>query len=298
MAQRSYDLPLQADGSTRFLSWFIGLMVYLAALALAGSLLLSAAIDRWDSGLRGSLTVQIAVPSDGTPLSPAVLDQVLTSLRDTPGIVSATPLDMAAERRMLQPWLGTTLDGAILPLPILVDVHTAPDAGPDVVALQQQLAALVPGTVVATHDRWLGRLFRVARLIALSGDLVVALVGAGAVLTIIFTTRTGLLIHQGVIELLHLVGARDSYIARQFQAHAFRQAVRGGLFGMILALVTIVMIGVAAAYGGGGDEVVPFEDWGFSLPGLVTLVFLPLIAGVVALVTARITVLSLLGRMP
>ena len=35
MAIRPYDLPLQADGSSRFLPWFIGLMVYLATLTLA-----------------------------------------------------------------------------------------------------------------------------------------------------------------------------------------------------------------------------------------------------------------------
>ena len=41
MSARSYDLPLQADGSSRFLPWFIGLMVYLATLTLSLSLILT-----------------------------------------------------------------------------------------------------------------------------------------------------------------------------------------------------------------------------------------------------------------
>lgn len=298
MAQRSYDLPLQADGSGRFLPWFIGLMVYLAALALASSQLLTSAIDHWDSGLRGSLTVQIAVPADGSPLPSASLDLVLTQLRETPGIARAVPLDMGAERDMLRPWLGTALDDSVLPLPILIDVHTAPNQTPDIAALEAKLDAVVPGTLVVTHDRWLGRLFRTARLIALSGNLVVALVGAGAVLTIIFSTRTGLLIHQGVIELLHLVGARDAYIARQFQMHAFRQALSGGIFGLVFALFTIAGIALAASIGTGGDEIASFGGLEIPMAGWGGLLLLPPAAGFVALITARITVLRILGRMP
>ena len=300
MAQRSYDLPLQADGSGRFLPWFIGLMVYLAALALASSQLLTLAIDHWDAGLRGSLTVQIAVPADGSPLPSAALDAVLTRLRQTPGISRAVPLDMGAERDMLRPWLGTVSDDSVLPLPVLIDVHTVPDQTPDTAALETKLDTVVPGTLVVTHDRWLGRLFRAARLIALAGDLVVALVSAGTILTIVFSTRTGLLIHQGVIELLHLVGARDSYIARQFQMHAFRQALGGGIFGLVFALVTMAAIALAASIGAGGDEVAQFDGSAIPLAGWesLLLLLLPLAAGLVALITARITVLRILGRMP
>ena len=34
----------------------------------------------------------------------------------------------------------------------------------------------------------------------------------------IFTTRAGLAVHHNVIEILHIIGARDGYIARQFAA--------------------------------------------------------------------------------
>lgn len=298
MALRRYDLPLQADGSSRFLPWFIGLMVYLATLTLAFSMILTVAIERWDAGLQGSLTVQVPVPADGTALAPERLDAVVLALRSTPGIASASAMDVAAERELLRPWLGSSLDDAALPLPVLIDVHTQAGVAVDAVALEARLAAIVPGTNVATHDRWLGRLFRTARLIVLSGDLAVALIGAGAVLTIIFTTRTGLLIHHDVIELLHLVGAQDAYVARQFQSHAFRQALRGGAAGMTLALVTVATIAAAAAFGRGGDEAMSFQGLGISLLGWLALLLLPVAAGGVALMTARITVLRTLGRMP
>ena len=298
MALRPYDLPLQADGSSRFLPWFIGLMVYLATLTLAFSLILTSAIERWDAGLQGSLTVQVPVPADGSALAAGRLDAILAVLRRTPGIATATPMSPAAEQELLRPWLGGSLDDVALPLPILVDIHTDSGAVIDTARLEQRLEVVVPGASVATHDRWLGRLFRAARLIVLSGDLAVALIGAGAILTIIFTTRTGLLIHHDVIELLHLVGAQDSYVARQFQSHSFRQALRGGALGMVLALVTIGGVVAAATFGYGGDEITPFQGFGISPFGWGALLLMPVAAGVVALVTARVTVLSILGRMP
>lgn len=297
MPSRRYDLPLQADGSTRFLPWFIGLMVYLATLALAFSLLLTAALDRWDAGLRGSLTVQVPVPVAGSALPEQAVDRILDRLRGTSGVVRATAMAPAAEASLLRPWLGALGDGDDLPLPILIDVRTDAAFTIDTAAVQQALAAIVPGTIIATHDRWLGRLFRTTRLIALSADLAVSLIGVGAVLTIIFTTRTGLLIHHEVIELLHLVGARDAYIAQQFQSHAFRQAVRGGIYGTILALVTLAAIALGASFGS-NDIGVTSPGIGISLAGWLALPLLPFAAGAVALITARITVLRVLGRMP
>src|SRR3954465_6665855 len=60
--RRRIDLPPAGDGSGRFLPWIIALMVYLAALALAGMMALHGAIERWDSALVGTLTVQLPPP--------------------------------------------------------------------------------------------------------------------------------------------------------------------------------------------------------------------------------------------
>ncbi|MCI0451490.1 MAG: alcohol dehydrogenase catalytic domain-containing protein, partial [Candidatus Latescibacteria bacterium] len=46
-------------------------------------------------------------------------------------------------------------------------------------------------------------------------ERIIGIIGLAAILIVIFVTRTGLAIHRRVIEIVHLVGARDSYIARQ-----------------------------------------------------------------------------------
>ncbi len=50
MARRRPVLPLAADAANRFLPWIVGLMVYLAALALTGAFVLDTTIARLLAG--------------------------------------------------------------------------------------------------------------------------------------------------------------------------------------------------------------------------------------------------------
>jgi cell division transport system permease protein len=137
-------------------------------------------------------------------------------------------------------------------------------------------------------------LLEVVRSVQLLAGLVLALVGAAAVVTVVFVTRTGLAIHRNVIELLHLIGAYDTYIARQFQRHALRLGLAGGALGLLLALVTLGLLWQALGPMPGGGALLPElrPDWRHAA-GLAAL---PLAAGLVAMLTARWTVLRTLAR--
>src|SRR5579859_2343129 len=202
---RAPTLPLDEDSSTRFLPWLIGLMVFLAALATGAGFTVDTALIRWDDGLRGSLTVQLPQPLSGGPLSSATIEQALALLRGTAGVVGVKALDAQAEAQLLQPWLGDSVEAGQLPLPVLVDVQRAAAATLDLPDLTRRLAAIVPGAAVETHGAWLEQLFRVARLIEIGAAVIVGLIGAVAVMTVVFTTRTGLMIHAPVVDLLHLM---------------------------------------------------------------------------------------------
>jgi cell division transport system permease protein len=160
--------------------------------------------------------------------------------------------------------------------------------------LRRRLTQIAPGTVLDDHQSWLGKLLDVARSVQLVAILVVGLVGASAVTMVIFATRMGLSVHGRVIELLHLIGAQDSYVARQFQAHALRLALRGGVLGLLLAVLTVVVVANLLGRGDvlGIPELTPLSiEWSL-------LPLLPLVVAVIAMITARLTVLRTLGRMP
>lgn len=291
------DLPLARDASARFLPWLIAFMVFLAALALASAIVMRAIAGDWDSGLTGRLTVQVppadAASPDAAAAQRARLDAVVDALAATPGVSDVEVLDPAEIARLLEPWLGETALLGELPLPDLVAVTLADGDAEIPPDLGTRLQAAAPGTTIDDHQRWIGRLLSLARSIELTALLVVLLVGTSAVVTVVFVTRTGLAIHRQVIELLHLMGAQDRYIARQFQRHALGLGLKGGLVGLAAAVLTLLGLGQVLR----ADAASLLPAISFSPFDWLLLALLPAVAGLVAMLTARWTVLRTLARL-
>jgi cell division transport system permease protein len=298
MLRHRLDIPLDNDGSVRFLPWLIALMVYLAGLALAGTLVLNTTLARYDRTLSGTLTVQLP-PESADGRDDGGLAAALGALRHMPGITSADPLGRDATARLVEPWLGTSFAPEELALPQLVDVRVDPERPPDLTALAATLAAAAPAAVLDDNREWLDRLATPMRAVEVVTLAIVAFIGMVAALTVVFTTRAGLSVHHTVIEVLHLIGARDGYIAAQFQGHALRLGLAGGVFGLLLAVATLFGIAQAAertALLGGRVQLLPalgLAPWHWAV-----LALLPLAAGIIAMITARVTVLRALARMP
>ena len=299
MRRRGLDIPLNRDGSVRFLPWIIALMVYLAGLALAGTLVLNGTLARWDRSLAGTLTVQLPPIPAQSGKGDGGLAVVLGLLRGTPGVVSAEPLSRDAIAKLIEPWLGNALAPEELALPRLIDLRIDAARPPDLAALRTRLAGAAPGIVLDDHRLWLDRLATLLLSIEITTLAILALIGAAAVLTVVFTTRAGLAVHHGVIEVLHLIGAQDGYIAGQFEQQALRLGLRGGLIGLALAILTLYGItreATATAVLGERVQLLPALDlapWHW-----LVLALLPVAAALIAMMTARITVLRALARMP
>jgi len=296
---RVSDVPLSDDPASRYLPWTVGLLVFLATLAFAAGMFLSLAGDTWRQSLSGTLTIQIpAALSANTSAAAAEEHRAQVSaaaelLRATPGIVSARRIPDAEIAAMLEPWLGKQVLGLDLPMPELIDAVVASDAGIDLSALSTRLAEVAPGAVVDDHAVWLRRLTDFAGVAETVSFAVMIVILISAVATVIFTTRTGLAIHSDVVEVLHLIGAQDSYVARQFQVHTLRLATIGAVAGFAFGAGVVFL---AQTYGGrlsGGlllDLALGPLQWAL-------LFVLPVVAILLVVVTVGITVMRVLGKM-
>ena len=299
MIGRVSDVPLSDDPASRYLPWTVGLLVFLATLAFAAGMFLSSAGDTWRQSLSGTLTIQIpAALSANTSAAAAEEHRAQVSaaaelLRATPGIVSARRIPDAEIAAMLEPWLGKQVLGLDLPMPELIDAVVASDAGIDLSALSTRLAEVAPGALVDDHAVWLRRLTDFAGVAETVSFAVMIVILISAVATVIFTTRTGLAIHSDVVEVLHLIGAQDSYVARQFQVHTLRLATIGSVAGFAFGAGVVFL---AQTYGGrlsGGlllDLALGPLQWAL-------LFVLPVVAILLVVVTVGITVMRVLGKM-
>ncbi|MFT7569269.1 MAG: cell division transport system permease protein [Paracoccaceae bacterium] len=291
MIGRVSDVPLSGDPASRYLPWTVGLLVFLATLAFAAGMFLSSAGDIWRQNLSGTLTIQIPV-SDGVERRVRV-DAAAELLRTTPGVVSVRPIPDAEIAVLLEPWLGKQVLGLELPMPDLIDVTVEAGAEVDLAALSARLAQVAPGAVVDDHAIWLRRLTEFMRIAETISFAVMIVILISAVSTVVFTTRTGLAIHSDVVEVLHLIGAQDSYVARQFQNHTLRLASAGAAVGFLLG---VGIIWLAHVYGGrlsGGL----LPELAFGPLQWVLLAALPVGAVLLVVLTVGITVKRVLGKM-
>ncbi|OEJ69633.1 cell division protein FtsX [Magnetovibrio blakemorei] len=293
MFSRRTDLPLDKDPLSRFLPWLIAFMVFLAALAQAGLIGLDVLAQRWDTGMASTLTVQIPADPDASDAANARrLQTTLNMISETPGVMHARVVSEAKVLQLLSPWLGV-VQAIDVPLPRLIDVETDPDIDLDARILQQKLARTIEGAQVDDHGVWLGRLIEMVRTLEALAAGVLGLILLAAMSTVIFTTRTGLTVHAEAIEVLHLTGAQDSYIAKQFAGRAWAMGFKGGVIGLVLAALTLALLGYVA----GRLQAGMIPDMSLPLVGWVSLAILPLAAGLVAGLTARLTVMRTLRRM-
>lgn len=295
---RRSDLPLKGDATSRYLPWLIAPMVFLSAVALASAFILNGLIGRWDRDVSGTLTVEVATaPGDATEAAEPTrqrVEQVLRILSGTPGIASAHALSQEQLIALMAPWLGTSDVLKDLPLPALIDVTVKPDSDLDVDALSVKIAKAVPGASLDDHRRWLDRLIGLSRSIEWLAIGIVTLIGLVTGATVYYATRTGMAIHREVVEVLHVIGAPDAYIAGQFAHRAFILGLKGGIFGLMLTLPILGGIAFGAHKMQGGF----LADLSLPLIAIVAVLMLPLVSAGLAMLTARLAAYGALARMP
>ena len=289
------DLPLDRDPAGGFLPWIVGLMVYLAALALAGAVLADGLVERWRSDLADAVTVQVfpAAEAESAEARAARIEEAVRFLSVLPGVAGARAVPQSEVLRLLEPWLGSGNLAEDLPLPSLIAVELIPGAVVDLAETKRRLAEAVPGAVLEDHKPWLGDLGRLAQGIEILAIVTMTLVAIASILTIVFVSRSALAQHLEVIQVLSLIGARDSYIAAQLQAYSFRLATLGAAFGVAMAIATV--LAGNALLGRAETGLLPMAQ-SFSWRWLLLLLPVPA-AGLIAVLTTRATVLRQLRRL-
>jgi cell division transport system permease protein len=290
--QKEREMILPSRSTERLpLVAVMSIMSYLAALALAAALAIGHASHSWTGNLSGAATVQIRPNAAMAPQ--AQREAVLDVLDHAPGVAAARALSDSEVRHLLEPWLGQGVTVDELPISQLIDVKLDKSAPPDLGALGKRLAAAAPGAILDDHRRWNERLVGFTGRLTELGFAVLVLVGIATVAIVVFATRAGLAANNETVEVLHLVGAQDGFIAGQFERYFLRLALKAGVAGALIAGLTLVVAGFAVT---GGDFLLPsLSDIGLTP---VFIIAVPLATALVAMITARLTVLDVLRAMP
>ena len=272
--------------------WVIAIMVALTVLAAGGGLALDNLTDRARGELSGSATVQIV---EADPRSRArQAEDAATILVQDPAVAGLAVGPQESVEALLAPWLGTDTPEDTVPIPALIDLRLRDGADAATLdRLRSLLADRVPAARIDAQAQWLAPVLAALSALgwmALGLIGLLAFTGAAAVW---LAARNALGSNRDTIEIVHLLGGNDDQIARIFQRSILVDALGGGVLGLALGAAAVWVMGAQFAaldsglVTGGGLET---SDW-------LVLGLVPVGAVVLAVYTARFTVLASLRKM-
>jgi cell division transport system permease protein len=277
--------------SGRALLAVIAIMTFLATLTLGAVVLVRSVAGDWQSAVAREITIQLR-PSEQRDIE-ADIRKVTALAQAAPGIAGVRPYSKEESARLLEPWLGSGLELGELPVPRLIVVRVSAREPPDFAALRKQLAE-IPGVTLDDHRGFVDRMRAMARTAVAVGLGVLLLVLAAAMMSVMFATRGAMSTNRQIIEVLHVVGAKEGFIASEFQRHFLLLGLKGGAAGGGAAMALFALGGIMSDWfkGSAGESqiAVLFGNLSLGPEGYGAMVGLVVLIAAVTAGTSRLTV--------
>ena len=273
--------------------WVVAIMIFLTVMAGAAGIALNESAVTIGRAVANRLTIQVIEPE--AEARDTLVARLRAKLSTMPGVTKVAVVPRAELMRNLEPWLGTDLDAAQIPVPALIDVDlsgTARENDAAAQAIASAAHALSPEIRTQPHAAYLAP---VAALISTIGWIAMGVVALMVVATgcvVVLAAKGAHATHRGTIDVMHMLGATDGQVMRLFQRRMTRDVSFGAVLGLAGALLLVWLVGRSAGFMAGdliGSVALP--SWGW-----IVLALLPLLFIVVAWVAARMTLLRALSR--
>ena len=283
-------VPLRKNDPSRVLLWIFTFVVYLTILALTTVLILENALNRWNINDSSSLTIQLTPAQD--IVNEGQVGKAKRILEEIEGIKDIYILSKSENLALIEPWIGTESIPSNLPLPRLIDIRLENGSELSAETLLLKLQDSISNVRVVDSKQWFNNVIDISQSAKYLAVTIIILIGLTAAVTVYFTTRMGMSIHKNIIELLHLIGAEDNYLAAQFQKQAILLGFRGSILGCIFSAVTLY--GICHVMNRSNSwfipgNLLPYWEWPI-------LAAVPIVSIIIAGTTARFTVLKELKK--
>jgi len=272
--------------------WVIAIMVALTVMAMAAGLALSNVASSARAEISGGLTVQVI---EGAPAArERQVEAALRFLAERNDVADVARVPDAELAQLLEPWLGEQADEEdALVTPSLIDVQlTGAITAARLRSLRAELARVAPQARIEAQANWLAPVFDALRSMQLLAIGLVVLLAAITTAAVWLAARSALGSNRDTIEVIHHLGATDGQIANIFQRSIAIDAATGGVAGLMLGLTAILLLGRQFAALGSGLV----AGGGLAMADWLIIGAVPLTALLLAMLTARLTVLFALRR--
>ena len=281
---------LPSDNSREAALFFVvAALCFLAVLAALTAKATYGAATNWTSEVEGQITIQLI------DTEPQDARRALDIVAGVSGITDAIIVpqdDLKAKVReaMNVAEVPAAIDSL---LPVAIEANGGAEAGR--LANLVQSALIEAGYIVeiGVAADWVGDARRALGVLRMSALVAVALLALTGLAVIAFATHAALLAQRGTVNVLHLSGATDRFVANLFERRFWLLGLRSGAIGALAALgATAFMIFML----GSSQRVGLLPQLSLDVTDFLILLLTPIIAGIAARFAARQTVIHTLAE--
>lgn len=284
------NFPLNHDVGRRYLPWMAGLLTVLMILISSCFLAFYQPLIGFESAPNHTFTLEIPIANQTSEHLQNLTQKVLAALHEFPHLEDVKIIQKEYLLSLLEPWIGNSQDLQDLSLPIFIDVTFDQNHPVDIKALIYRLRQIAAGIRIEPHSRWQTLIHNTHQAIQIVAIGLLSFILIILMMIISLLTKTSLMAYRDIIENLRLMGAKNSFIAGQFQTQAFKGCLQGGFMGLALGLILVYVLNNLPSLLGHPIGVTPI----MTLSNLGLFSLLPLLIAMISIVVARITVMRLL----
>ncbi len=295
---RKNEIPIDDEETSIFMYVLSSIYMYLFIIVLAIVMSINTMVKSWEKDILGSITIQVSPIEDENKKIDAdktqeQLNKVLQFVENAEGVKSVHVIDDETVERLMTPWLGNKVDVNALPIPQLLDVQLKENAEINYDEMTRGLHKVTSNASIDNHRLWLNRLLKFAGSLKTLALSVLFMVIGICAFSIYYSTRTSLGINLNSIEILHIIGAQDDYIAKQYAKSYAKIGFFSGVIGLIFAIPSIVIVSKYGISTGSGL----LNSAGLSTFHWLLMMVTPLLSLFYAMGTAYYTVRKSLEKM-
>lgn len=291
------DIAFKSDINKGFLPFITAFMVFLACITLATAIIGNDLTTDWDRRMSNNITIQVLPDMRNKNPDKEIeerIKNITEILKQTPGIKSSYAMSLKETTELLKPWLGDIGKNKLdITLPRIITVEVSDIIPLNIKALTDEIKNYSHLITIETYETWMSEFTKTLSALQTLLGLIIILILTTTGITICYATKSGLTTNKNVIEVMHMVGARNSYISKHFSNQMMQLSITGGIIGYIISCISIMIIKHFAQNIDGGI----ISNFNFSTELYWYILLIPITAGIISKLTAIFTINKTLNEM-
>ena len=287
------DIAFKTDLNKGFLPFITAFMVFVASITFATALVGNSLASDWNQKMNNNLTIQILPDMHAKKPAQEIeerINNISKILKQTPGIKSYYAMTKSETVNLLKPWIGDKID---ITLPRIISVQISNVIPLNIKALTNEIKNYSSLIKLETYETWMYDFKNTISAVQTLLGVIIFLILTTTAVTISYATKSGLNINKKVINIMHMVGATNKYISTQFSRQMMILAISGGAIGYLVSCFVILII-KSISHDISDGIIANFE---FSNYIYLQMLIIPITAGIIAKISAMLTIRNELNKM-